>query len=183
MNDSGAGVLSSRTERLLCSCSWFINIPFPLPSAGAQTLVWFCVIPRCVPTGQLSSDERLIRSMLSCPLLLQSLSDLRKSVHPVYSLTVRVGHLGFPFKQQQVLSWRTSHQQHEQLQQGKWKKTYSPEAHKESTGVAHTRPFGSESLGKGRYFWNTCTGPPRSFISNYEDKRPHICSHSVSCGF
>lgn len=113
------------------------------------------VILHCLPTGKLSSDERLIRSMLSCPLLLQFLSDLRKSVHPVYSLTVRADHSGSPFKQQQVLPCQTSHQQHEQLQQGKWQKSptsYSPEAHKESTGVAHTRPFGSESLGKGRYF-------------------------------
>lgn len=120
LNDSGAGVLSSSTEALLCSFSWRINIPFPLPSTGAQTLLWFCVIPHCLPTGQLSSDERLIRSMLSGPLLLQSLSDLRKYVHPVYSLAVRVGHLGSPFKQLQVLPCWTFCQQHKQLQKGKW---------------------------------------------------------------
>lgn len=92
------------------------------------------VILHCLPTGKLSSDERLIRSMLSCPLLLQFLSDLRKSVRPVYSLTVRADHSGSPFKQQQVLPCQISHQQHEQLQQGKWQKSptsYSPEAHKE----------------------------------------------------
>lgn len=183
LNDSGAGVLSFRTEGLLCSFSWFINIPFPLPSTGAQTLVSSYTV------SPLGSFPQMKDSLDQC-FLVPCFCSFCQISEKVFVLStawlwgqITQGHLlnssrSCPAKL--LISSMNSCSK----ENGKKAQLLIALKHtRRSTGVAHTRPFGSESLGKGRYFWNACMGPPRSFIGNCEDKWAHICSHSVSCGF